>query len=69
MLNFGIFAVDFEMFFFHFLAKKYFKVAAKIPKFSIFLHSLIYEKIQSLIIKLKFGSDMPLTYRDLHTKF
>ena len=45
------------------------KSKAKIWKFSIFLPSLIYEKIQSLIIKLKFGSNMPLTYRDLHTKF
>ena len=45
------------------------KSKAKIWKFSIFLPSLIYEKIQCLIKKLKFGSDMPLTYRDLHTKF
>ena len=45
------------------------KFKAKIWKLSIFLPSLIYEKIQCLIKKLKFGSDMPLTYRDLHTKF
>ena len=45
------------------------KSKAKIPKFSIFLPSVIYEKIQCLNNELKFGSDMPLTYRDLHIKF
>ena len=45
------------------------KSTAKIPKFSIFLPFLIYGKIKCLISKLKFGSDMPLTYWDLHAKF